>query len=65
MHILCRLMGHKRNKRRVTQWRESWQTECMICSTRLIRVRRRHWVPAGLIRHNRPPSGAAQMGTGD
>jgi hypothetical protein len=45
MDSLCRLIGHRRNKRRITQWRDSWQSECIICSTRLARVRPGQWVP--------------------
>jgi hypothetical protein len=44
MQILCRLLGHRRNTRRVTQWRDTWQSECVICSTRLARIRRGKWV---------------------
>lgn len=49
MHILCRLFGHRRNRRRIMPWREGWQTECSLCSTRLTRVRRGKWVPIGAV----------------
>ena len=26
-------------------WRESWQSECVICSVRLARVAPRKWLP--------------------
>ena len=46
MHILCRLFGHRLDRRQITPWRETWQTECSLCSTRLTRVRHGTWVPA-------------------
>jgi hypothetical protein len=57
MQILCRLLGHRRNKRRITQWRESWQTECLMCSTRLVRMRRGKWVPVSSFEHSGPARG--------
>ena len=51
MHILCRVLGHRRNKRKITTWRDGWQTECTVCSTRLTRIRRGEWVPIGSIPH--------------
>ena len=47
MQMLCRLIGHQRYKRGIPPWRESWQTECRICATRLVRVRHGKWVPLG------------------
>jgi hypothetical protein len=49
MYILCRLFGHRRDRRLITPWRESWQTECSLCSTRLMRVRHGKWVPIGAV----------------
>jgi hypothetical protein len=49
MHILCRFFGHRRSLRRITPWHQSWQTECLLCSTRLMRVRHGKWVPFGLV----------------
>ena len=45
MSILCRLFGHRRDRRLIRPYRESWQTECSLCSTRLRRVRHGLWVP--------------------
>jgi hypothetical protein len=45
MHFLCRLLGHRRDRRRIMPWRETWQTECNRCSIRLGRVRHGKWVP--------------------
>jgi hypothetical protein len=47
MNILCRLFGHRRDRRLITPYRETWLTECSLCSTRLRRVRHGHWVPIG------------------
>jgi len=49
MDMLCRLFGHRRKRRRIMPWRESWQTECSLCSTRLTRVRPGKWVPIGVV----------------
>jgi hypothetical protein len=49
MNILCRLFGHRRDRRLITPYRESWQTECSLCSTRLRRVRHGHWVPVRVV----------------
>jgi hypothetical protein len=49
MNILCRLFGHRRSRRRIMPWRDSWQTECSLCSTRLTRVRHGQWVPIGVV----------------
>jgi hypothetical protein len=49
MNILCRLFGHRRDRRLIRPWRESWQTECSLWSVRLTRVRHGRWVPIGLV----------------
>ena len=45
MHIVCWLIGHRRDSRSITPWRETWQADCSQCATRLGRVRHGKWVP--------------------
>jgi hypothetical protein len=65
MHILCRLFGHRRNKRRIIPWREGWQTECSLCSARLARVRHGQWEPIGAMRVTSDAAWQAQIESPD
>ena len=50
VQILCQVIGHKRSKRRARVWRESWQSECIVCSERLGRIAPRKWLPIQAVR---------------
>lgn len=68
MNILCRLFGHRRDRRLITPYCESWQTECSLCATRLRRVRHGKWVPVVVVkasseRRASRPSAADQKST--
>jgi hypothetical protein len=45
VQILCHVIGHKRSKRLARPWRESWQSECIVCAERLGRIAPRKWLP--------------------
>ena len=45
LRIVCRLVGHKRSRRRARPNAGTWRSECIFCATPLVRVRHRVWVP--------------------
>ena len=41
--IMCRLVGHKRSRRRARRAGETWKSECVYCHTPLLRIGPKNW----------------------
>jgi hypothetical protein len=45
LNILCSLLGHHRSRRHLRPTGGTWQSECILCGTRMQRIGPQHWVP--------------------
>lgn len=45
LNFLCSLLGHRRSRRGIRPMSGTWQSECILCGTRMQRIGPKHWVP--------------------
>jgi hypothetical protein len=45
LNFLCSLLGHHRSRRHLRPTGGTWQSECILCGTRMQRIGHKHWVP--------------------
>jgi hypothetical protein len=45
LNFLCSLIGHHRSRKRLRPTAGTWQSECILCGTRMQRIGPQHWVP--------------------
>ena len=44
MALICRLVGHRRSRKRARLFAGSWVSRCRFCDERLVRLGPRQWV---------------------
>jgi len=41
---VCRVLGHRRSKRKARPLATTWSSECWLCGQRIVRIKRRQWI---------------------
>lgn len=44
MISVCRVLGHRRSKRKARALATTWTSECWLCGQRIVRIKRRQWI---------------------